>query len=127
MYSPAFYYYAIAQDTVLRFAWALTISPSFFKLDHLSDLWLSTAFATLEVVRRFTWTLIRVEAEHVTNVGKQRAFADVPLPSMDRARLAATQNWEQVQDVGKVRRRRGVRNRNGNMRAELMAQTTVVS
>ncbi len=128
VYPPMFYYYAIAQDTVLRFSWALTISPSFFKLNHLSDLWLSTAFATLEVVRRFTWTLIRVEAEHVTNVGKQRAFADVPLPSMDRARLAATQNWGQVQDVGKVRRRRGARKKNrGNMRAELMAQTTVVS
>ena len=125
VYPPIFYYCAIAQDTVLRFSWALTISPSFFRLNHLSDLWLSTAFATLEVWRRFTWTLIRVEAEHVTNVGKQRAFADVPLPSMDRARLAATQNWGQVQDVGKVRRRR---NRNSkNMRAELMAQTTVVS
>jgi hypothetical protein len=128
VYPPVFYYYAIAQDTVLRFSWALTISPSFFKLDQVSDLWLSTAFATLEVVRRFTWTLIRVEAEHVTNVGKQRAFADVPLPSMDRARLAATQNWGQVQNVGKVRRRRGAVNKNrGNMRAELMAQTTVAS
>jgi hypothetical protein len=128
VYPPAFYYYCIAQDTALRFSWALTISPSFFKLNHLSDLWLSTAFATLEVLRRFTWTLIRVEAEHATNVGKQRAFADVPLPSIDRARLAATQNWGQVQDVGKLRRRKAGRKRNqGNMRAELMAQTTVVS
>ena len=53
--------------------------------------WWSTAAATLEVVRRFTWTLLRIEAEHVTNVGKTRAFDDVPLPTLERLRLASVQ------------------------------------
>ena len=133
VYPPWFYHYAIFQNACLRFTWALTISPSFFKLNNVSDLWLSTAFATLEVVRRFTWTLIRVEAEHVTNVGNQRAFADVPLPSIDRVRLAATQNWYcegGVQDVrisGARKRKGGKKSGGGNLRVELMAQTTVVS
>ena len=38
IYPRWFYYYAIAQDTVLRFTWTLTISPSFFHLDSISDL-----------------------------------------------------------------------------------------
>eukprot|EP01047_Picozoa_sp_COSAG01_P059536 COSAG01_NODE_7162_length_3324_cov_2.125891_2_plen_568_part_00 len=90
-YPAWFYYYCILQDTVLRFNWVLTISPSYFHLESVSQLWWSTSAATLEVVRRFTWTLLRIEAEHVTNVGKTRAFNEVPLPTLERLRLVATQ------------------------------------
>ena len=93
------------------------------------------------MIRRFTWTLIRVEAEHVTNVGKQRAFAEVPLPSLERARLAAAQNWETMGQMGVVGgggagARGGAlrsvlggarRRKNQEFRATLMAETTVVS
>ena len=38
VYPPWVYYYAICQDAVLRFTWVLTISPSFFHLNSISDM-----------------------------------------------------------------------------------------
>ena len=76
----------------------------------------------------------------MTNVGKQRAFAEVPLPSLERARLAAAQNWETMGQMGVVGGGAGARGgalrsvlggarrrKNQEFRATLMAETTVVS
>lgn len=79
--------------------------------------WFSTATATLEVVRRFSWTLLRVEAEHSTNVSKLRAFDDAPLPSLERARLAAA--------AGAFYQNGGAGGKRSMYRPELMAATTV--
>eukprot|EP01043_Picozoa_sp_COSAG02_P042276 COSAG02_NODE_3582_length_6531_cov_4.696206_3_plen_129_part_00 len=50
-------------------AWALTISPGFFGVDHLgrqNGLWLSSLTAIGEICRRFLWTLIRIENAHAS-------------------------------------------------------------
>ena len=53
-----------AQDAILRFGWALTISPSFFNLDSISDMWFSTITSTLEIWRRFVWVQTQGPATH---------------------------------------------------------------
>ena len=103
-------------------------------------MWFSTATAALEIIRRVIWTLLRVEAEHTTNVGKMRAFDDAPLPSLERARLASMQGWHQSDDSwrGAVRRGTGTglgrrlakassgrHDRHVSYRVDLMAATTV--
>jgi hypothetical protein len=151
VYPVWFYYYAILQDTLLRFNWVLSISPTYFHLNSVSSMLWLTATGTLECVRRFTWTLLRVEAEHTTNVGKMRAFNEVPLPNLERMRLelvvgddldwdhrgddvdipmGVSQDWSMDGGSSKISKRgnRYGRRRNGRsnlMRADLMAHTTV--
>jgi hypothetical protein len=66
MYPRPFYYFAVAANAGLRCSWALTISPAFFHLGSVSDLWLSSCTAAGEVCRRFLWTLVRIENAHAS-------------------------------------------------------------
>ena len=79
--------------------------------------------------------VIRVEAEHSTNVGKQRAFTEAPLPSLERERLAAAtaggfstarMNEYRGGEMAAAGRRRR-KGRSNLLRADLMAQTTVTT
>ena len=57
------YYAMIAVDLVLRFAWALKLSPH---LEHYYDIESGIfVLEALEVVRRFLWVFFRVETEWV--------------------------------------------------------------
>ncbi|KAH1189039.1 Phosphate transporter PHO1 3 [Glycine max] len=51
-----------------------------FKFSFLHKQALTTIVACLEIIRRGIWNFFRVENEHLTNVGKFRAFKSVPLP-----------------------------------------------
>ncbi|KAH9709655.1 phosphate transporter PHO1 [Citrus sinensis] len=42
-----------------------------------------TIVASLEIIRRSIWNFFRLENEHLSNVGKYRAFKSVPLPFND--------------------------------------------
>ena len=72
MYPRPFYYFAVAANAGLRCSWALTISPAFFHLGSVSDLWLSSATAAGEVCRRFLWTLVRIENAHASAGQKEQ-------------------------------------------------------
>jgi len=70
LYPDPVYYFVLVANLLLRVSWITTISPGFFGIDHLgkqSGLWLSTFTAIGEVIRRFLWTLVRVESEHVSS------------------------------------------------------------
>lgn len=75
------YYFSIALNFVLRFAWLQQVTHwQIKKIEHSgTDLF----FASLEVIRRGHWNFYRLENEHLNNVGKYRAVKLVPLPFRD--------------------------------------------
>uniref|UniRef100_A0A8C7XQN3 Xenotropic and polytropic retrovirus receptor 1b n=1 Tax=Oryzias sinensis TaxID=183150 RepID=A0A8C7XQN3_9TELE len=101
----AYYYSAIVEDVLLRFAWILTISvTTLTDIPYSSDI-LATVLAPLEVFRRFVWNFFRLENEHLNNCGEFRAVRDIsvaPLNADDQTLL------EQMMD-----QEDGVRNRHG--------------
>ncbi|KAL1022451.1 hypothetical protein UPYG_G00027810 [Umbra pygmaea] len=101
----AYYYCAIIQDVILRFAWTLKISlVSMNDISSVGDK-VATVLAPLEVFRRFVWNFFRLENEHLNNCGEFRAVRDIsvaPLNADDQTLL------EQMMD-----QEDGVRNRQG--------------
>lgn len=75
------YYFAIFEDFILRFTWALSISLTEAGVMH-SDMIVSI-FAPLEVFRRFIWNYFRLENEHLNNCGKFRAVRDISVAPLD--------------------------------------------
>ncbi|XP_006887798.1 PREDICTED: xenotropic and polytropic retrovirus receptor 1-like isoform X2 [Elephantulus edwardii] len=102
----AYYYCAIVEDVILRFAWTIQISvTTTTTLPHSGDI-ISTVLAPLEVFRRFVWNFFRLENEHLNNCGEFRAVRDIsvaPLNADDQTLL------EQMMD-----QEDGVRNRQKN-------------
>ncbi|XP_067012139.2 solute carrier family 53 member 1 [Anabrus simplex] len=86
--STTFYYFAIVEDFVLRFAWIASFIITESKL-ATSDL-VTSILAPLEVFRRFVWNFFRLENEHLNNCGKFRAVRDIsvaPIDSSDQAQI----------------------------------------
>uniref|UniRef100_A0A674DGK1 Xenotropic and polytropic retrovirus receptor 1b n=1 Tax=Salmo trutta TaxID=8032 RepID=A0A674DGK1_SALTR len=98
----AYYYCAILEDVLLRFAWTIPLSLS--GIPSAADI-VATILAPLEVFRRFVWNFFRLENEHLNNCGEFRAVRDIsvaPLNADDQTLL------EQMMD-----QEDGVRNRLG--------------
>ncbi|XP_072429502.1 solute carrier family 53 member 1-like [Chiloscyllium punctatum] len=102
----SYYYCAIIEDVILRFAWTVQISiTSMSTFASAGDI-ISTVLAPLEVFRRFVWNFFRLENEHLNNCGEFRAVRDIsvaPLNADDQTVL------EQMMDLED-----GVRNRQKN-------------
>ncbi|XP_063237550.1 solute carrier family 53 member 1-like isoform X2 [Bacillus rossius redtenbacheri] len=106
--STMFYYFAIVEDLVLRFMWALS-----FVLTHngyvSGDIMTSIAIC-LEVFRRFLWNFFRLENEHLNNCGKFRAVRDIsvaPLDASDHAHILRM--MDELDGVDHRRKRRAGR------------------
>ncbi|MGH0138646.1 UNVERIFIED_CONTAM: hypothetical protein FKN15_003063 [Acipenser sinensis] len=93
----AYYYCAIIEDVILRFAWTIQISiTTMTALPWASDV-ISTVFAPLEVFRRFVWNFFRLENEHLNNCGEFRAVRDIsvaPLNADDQTLLEQMMDQE---------------------------------
>ena len=74
---PWVYYVAITSDVILRQQWILF---AIFTHNLQYSATISFFVGLAEVLRRGMWSLIRVENEHCNNVGKFRAYRDIPLP-----------------------------------------------
>uniref|UniRef100_A0A3Q0RMI4 Xenotropic and polytropic retrovirus receptor 1a n=1 Tax=Amphilophus citrinellus TaxID=61819 RepID=A0A3Q0RMI4_AMPCI len=101
----AYYYCAIVEDVILRFAWTIQISLTTMTKIHSTGDIVATVLAPLEVFRRFVWNFFRLENEHLNNCGEFRAVRDIsvaPLNADDQTLL------EQMMD-----QEDGVRNRSG--------------
>ncbi|XP_054906591.1 xenotropic and polytropic retrovirus receptor 1a [Poeciliopsis prolifica] len=101
----AYYYFAILEDVLLRFAWTIQISLSTMTEPHSVGNIVATILAPLEVFRRFVWNFFRLENEHLNNCGEFRAVRDIsvaPLNADDQTVL------EQMMD-----QEDGVKNRSG--------------
>ncbi|KAJ8383341.1 hypothetical protein AAFF_G00222010 [Aldrovandia affinis] len=71
----AYYYCAIVEDAILRFAWTIPLSLGATNLTtpdnpNTADI-LTTVLAPLEVFRRFVWNFFRLENEHLNNCDDQ--------------------------------------------------------
>ncbi|XP_039598550.1 xenotropic and polytropic retrovirus receptor 1 homolog, partial [Polypterus senegalus] len=93
----AYYYCAIIEDIILRFAWTVQISITALNLFPSGSDIISTVFAPLEVFRRFVWNFFRLENEHLNNCGEFRAVRDIsvaPLNADDQTLLEQMMDQE---------------------------------
>jgi len=66
------YYFAIISNIVMRVSWAVNISFESYSSKTKELIVLITSI--IEVTRRFQWNFFRLENEHLSNVGKFKAF-----------------------------------------------------
>ncbi|KAJ8957079.1 hypothetical protein NQ318_007292 [Aromia moschata] len=88
VYSSTFYYFAIIEDFILRFSWALSLYLT--ELGYVSTDIMASVLSPLEVFRRFVWNFFRLENEHLNNCGKFRAVRDIsvaPIDSSDQIQI----------------------------------------
>ncbi|SMR57090.1 unnamed protein product [Zymoseptoria tritici ST99CH_1E4] len=71
------YYFAMIIDPILRFNW---IFYAIYTHDQQHSTIVSFMVSLSEVFRRGLWTLFRVENEHCSNIKKEMASRDLPLP-----------------------------------------------
>ncbi|XP_055527138.1 xenotropic and polytropic retrovirus receptor 1 [Wyeomyia smithii] len=79
--TPFFYYFAIVEDLVLRFAWGVSFALT--ENNVVSGDLMTSVLAPLEVFRRFVWNFFRLENEHLNNCGKFRAVRDISIAPID--------------------------------------------
>lgn len=60
------YYYFMLFDVIVRFEWVFYMVKN--NTDYVRHPLVSLALATMEIIRRFNWVILRVENEHVANV-----------------------------------------------------------
>ncbi|CZT11722.1 related to SYG1 protein [Rhynchosporium graminicola] len=75
--NPYYYYAAMIIDPIFRFNWIFYAIYT-HNLQHSTIVSFLVAFS--EVTRRGVWVLFRVENEHCSNVARNKASRDVPLP-----------------------------------------------
>ncbi|KAH9774010.1 phosphate transporter PHO1 [Citrus sinensis] len=75
------YFIAMDLSALLRFAWLQNVLNFNFTFLHRNAM--ITIVASPEIIRRSIWNFFRLENEHLSNVGKYRAFKSVPLPFND--------------------------------------------
>ncbi|KAL7739523.1 hypothetical protein ACLKA6_012667 [Drosophila palustris] len=85
IYPKGFYYFAIVSNVLLRFVWALELYLIYF--NYLSPFYSKTITSFLEIVRRFIWNFIRLENEHLYNVGHFRAVRDIYLKPISMSEM----------------------------------------
>jgi len=112
VYSSKYYYYfAIVEDFVLRFAWTISLTISTMpKYAMYGDIVVSI-LAPLEVVRRFVWNFFRLENEHLNNCGKFRAVRDISVAPIDASDQQEIIKMMDEPDPAVYFRRRGVKKR----------------
>ena len=101
------YYAALVIDPILRFNW---IFYAIYTSDAQHSSIVSFLVGFTEVLRRGMWTLFRVENEHCTNIERQKASRDIPLPYKimeqdSTSRLITTPQSEDEEDTDKTVRR----------------------
>ncbi|KAN0041937.1 hypothetical protein ACTFIV_004491 [Dictyostelium citrinum] len=88
------YYFAMITNTLMRGSW--TINVSFEALSSRTKELIVLATAVIEVTRRFQWNFFRLENEHLSNVGKFRAF-DLKIPDILNTQSPPLQSQQQQQ------------------------------
>ncbi|KXS20269.1 EXS-domain-containing protein [Gonapodya prolifera JEL478] len=84
IYPPWIYYAWMPLNFILRCAWIVVISPSYWQHLGVDGNVVAYVLALLEVVRRGLWLFLRIENEHANNVGHFRATKEIPLPPLSR-------------------------------------------
>lgn len=96
---PIYYYLAILQDVLLRFAWSIEFYLKSFALSSpIHKEIISTVFKSLEVFRRFIWNFFRLENEHLNNCGEFRAVRDISINPLREEDLPALMRMMDLDD-----------------------------
>ena len=78
-YPSYFYYFMMVINLILRFTWLLTILPNSVLHTYFEDENLVIMIVCLlEVIRRFLWTVIRIEHEILNNSEHYRDVLELP-------------------------------------------------
>jgi len=79
-FGPKTYCIAACLDVAMRMTWVLTLVPiSLLSDDIVQRAVLQTSIATVEILRRSMWTVLRIEYEQVSNASRFRVLHWVPL------------------------------------------------
>jgi hypothetical protein len=106
--TPMFYYFAIVEDFILRWAWTLSVSLT--EVGYVHAELMMTILAPLEIFRRFIWNFFRLENEHLNNCGEFRAVRDIsiaPINAGDQARIIKMMDEPDGVINRKAKRRKG--------------------
>ena len=77
-YPVWFYYYAMVSDGLLRLTWLIPILIDPNQYYWLKSIGYGTLMGVLELWRRWTWSLMRIENEQVNNLERYRVVMDIP-------------------------------------------------
>lgn len=69
----------MVSNFLMRFAWVLSISPDVMNSFLRPELF-ALIVGFVEIFRRAVWNFLRVEKEHIANVGNFKAVPDMNLP-----------------------------------------------
>ena len=72
--SSGFYTFAVVEDVILRFSWAILV-PIQYHFPHHNEIFV-TVFGVFEVFRRFMWNFFRVETEHLNSCHRKQLVRD---------------------------------------------------
>ncbi|EDW30512.1 GL26825 [Drosophila persimilis] len=81
VYPPAFYYFVIVENLLLRWFWVIEFTLNHHEL--MTPYNTKTLGSLLEITRRFIWNYLRLENEHLYNCGKFRATRDIHLAALN--------------------------------------------
>uniref|UniRef100_A0A1A9V6M5 EXS domain-containing protein n=1 Tax=Glossina austeni TaxID=7395 RepID=A0A1A9V6M5_GLOAU len=70
-----FYYFLIIENFVLRFFWIFDFPM--VALNYVNFRIMESISGLLEIIRRYIWNYVRLENEHLYNVGQYRAVRDI--------------------------------------------------
>lgn len=101
----AYYYCAVIEDVILRFAWTVQISLTSMNVFSSASDVISTVFAPLEVFRRFVWNFFRLENEHLNNCGEFRAVRDISVAPLNADDLTLLEQMMDQEDGVKNRQK----------------------
>lgn len=98
------YYFIMVFDVVVRYEWVFYMVKN--NTDYVRHPLIALAMATLEILRRFVWVILRVENEHVANVHLFKVTDDnwqLPFPTIEDSELhmeedysAAAENMDNI-------------------------------
>eukprot|EP00696_Hemimastix_kukwesjijk_P008245 gnl/Hemi2/20436_TR6785_c0_g3_i1.p1 gnl/Hemi2/20436_TR6785_c0_g3~~gnl/Hemi2/20436_TR6785_c0_g3_i1.p1 ORF type:complete len:591 (+),score=178.57 gnl/Hemi2/20436_TR6785_c0_g3_i1:510-2282(+) len=95
IFPPAAYYYVIFSNMILRFGWALSITPSLAVSLGFAPFSFVTLISLLELFRRAQWSVFRLEKEYLSNEEHYRSIEAVPL-LQDPSVLVREQKNEEI-------------------------------
>ncbi|CAF1072848.1 unnamed protein product [Rotaria sp. Silwood1] len=118
--SKKYYYAAIVENVLFRFAWVINIFIYFDEHSaEYSDV-IGFCFGFVEIFRRFIWNFFRLENEHLNNCGQFRAVRDISISPM------STGIDYKLIDY-KLRKQPGIRNRRRIAPSETIVEEDITS
>uniref|UniRef100_A0A1A9W6A5 EXS domain-containing protein n=1 Tax=Glossina brevipalpis TaxID=37001 RepID=A0A1A9W6A5_9MUSC len=93
IYPKNFYYFLIIENFVLRFFWIVDFPM--VALNYVNIRKMESISGLLEIIRRYIWNYVRLENEHLYNVGQYRAVRDIFIAPLEKRPIT---DFEEMDD-----------------------------